>query len=78
MGLRLRLKSDFDVSQFPPSARVVLKCLKTYGMFLADNGGDWFVSGAPDERWNDEELNALKRVRGRDFEVVKMGKMTTG
>lgn len=78
MGLRLRLKSDFDISQFPPSARVVLKCLKTYGMLLADNGGDWFVSGAPDERWNDEELNTLKRVRGRDFEVVKMEKMMTG
>ena len=73
MGMRVRLKSAFDTTGFPMQARVVLDCLKTYGMFLADNGGNWFVSGAPDARWNDDELNVLKTVHGRDFEVVQMG-----
>jgi hypothetical protein len=49
--------------------------LKRYGMFLADNGGDWFLSGAPDRHWDDEELATLKRARGRDFEVVRMGRV---
>jgi hypothetical protein len=55
----------------------VLQALKTYGMILADNGGNWFISGAPDPRWDDNELNTLKRLRGRDFEVVTMGPVTT-
>ncbi len=76
MGLRVRLKSSYDTSDFPPSAQVILKALKTYGMILADNGGNWFVSGTPDTRWNDDELNTLKRLTGNDFEVVKMGPMT--
>ena len=71
MGLRVRLKADFDLTPFAPAARVILTALKTYGMILADNGSDWFVSGAPDPRWNDEELGQLKRVKGSDFEVVK-------
>jgi hypothetical protein len=77
MGMRVRLKADYDISGFPPSARVILTALKKYGMIVADNGGDWFVSGAPDPRWNDEELETLKRVIGRDFEVVKMGELVT-
>ncbi len=77
MGMRVRLKAGFDLSDFPASARVILTALKKYGMILADNGSDWFVSGAPDERWRDDELNALKRVKGSDFEVVKMGEPTT-
>lgn len=77
MGLRVRLRSDFDVSKFPPSARVILTGLKTYGMLLADNGGDWFVSGAPDPRWNDDELGTLKRVKVRDFEAVDTGPLIT-
>jgi hypothetical protein len=76
MGMRVRLKAGYDISGFPPSAQVILKALKTYGMILADNGGNWFISGAPDSRWNDEELNSLKRVKGGQFEVVKMGEMT--
>lgn len=72
MGMRVRLKADYDISRFPPSAQTILAALKKYGMILADNGSDWFVTGAPDTRWNDEELNTLKRVKGRDFEVVKM------
>ncbi|CAN5511494.1 hypothetical protein BH10CYA1_BH10CYA1_52960 [soil metagenome] len=70
MGLRVRLKSSFDISGFPPSAQVILKALKKYGMFLADNGKDWFISGAPDERWNDAAIHSLAAVTGKDFEVV--------
>jgi hypothetical protein len=73
MGMRVRLKASFDISGFPPSARVILQALKTYGMMVADNGGDWFISGAPDARWNDAELNTLKQVAGSNFEVVNMG-----
>lgn len=73
MGMRVRLKANVDVSGFPKEAQVILRALKKYGMIVADNGSDWFLSGAPDMRWNDDNLNTLKRVRGRDFEVVKMG-----
>jgi hypothetical protein len=71
MGLRLRLKASFDVRSFPRQARIVLVALKRYGMLLADNGSSWYVSGAPDRRWSNEELHTLARVHGSDFEVVK-------
>jgi hypothetical protein len=77
MGLRVRLKAGFDTSKFTGAARVILEGLKTHGMILADNGGDWFISGAPDERWNHEELLPIRKVRGRDLEVVQMGPVTT-
>ena len=77
MGMRVRLRASYDISGFPPSARVILQALKTYGMFVADNGGDWFISGAPDPRWNDAELNTLKRVPGSAFEVVRMTSVVT-
>jgi hypothetical protein len=77
MGMRVRLKATVDLSGFPSCARVILQALKTYGMIVADNGGDWFVSGTPDARWNDEEIDTLKRVHGRDFEVVQMGNVVT-
>ena len=77
MGMRVRLKASVGISHYPASAQVILQCLKTYGMIVADNGSDWFVSGAPDPRWNDEELNSLKRIKGSDFEVIKMGPLTT-
>ena len=70
MGLRVRLKAGYDVSGFSPHARTILVALKKYGMMLADNGGDWFISGVPDERWNNDVLHELGRVRGSDFEVV--------
>jgi len=73
MGMRLRLKRNFDISSFPPAAQVILQALKTYGMILADNGGDWYISGAPDSRWNADETNAMKKVKGSAFEVVRMG-----
>lgn len=78
MGMRVRLKADFDISGYPASCQVILRALKKYGMILADNGSDWYVSGAPDARWNDDELNTLKQLRGSDFEVVRMGPVTTG
>jgi hypothetical protein len=75
MGMRVRLKADYDISRFPPTARVILQGLQTYGMILADNGGPWFISGAPDSRWSDAQIETLKHVRGSDFEVVRMGKV---
>lgn len=70
MGLRLRLKASFDTRPFPRQARVILEALKRYGMIVADNGSDWFVSGAPDPRWSNDDLHTLKRVKGSHFEVV--------
>ena len=73
MGARLRLRADYDISGFDPDVQVILTALKTYGLILADNGGDWFASGAPDDRWNDDVLHQLTRVKGKDLEVVKLG-----
>jgi hypothetical protein len=78
MGMRVRLKASYDLSRFPPTARIILQALKIYGMILADNGSDWFLSGAPDSRWNSREINTLKQVRGSDFEVVRMGPLALG
>lgn len=77
MGMRVRLKASFDTSKFTGAAKVILEGLKTHGMILADNGGDWFISGAPDGRWVHEELLPIRKVKGKDLEVVKMGPMTT-
>ncbi|MBI4612052.1 MAG: hypothetical protein HY720_00415 [Planctomycetes bacterium] len=77
MGMRVRLKAGFDVSGFPPAAKVILEALQRYGMIVADNGGDWFLSGAPDSRWNDDDLHALQQVKGKDFEVVQMGEVVS-
>ena len=76
MGMRVRLKANVDISGFPPNVQVILRALKTYGMFLADNGSSFYVTGTHDMRWNDEENGAMKQLRGRDFEVVKMGNIT--
>ena len=70
MGLRVRLKASFDVSGFPWQARVVLIALKRYGMIVADNGSSWYVTGAPDARWSNDQLHTLHQVHGSDFEVV--------
>ena len=70
MGTRLRLKRSFDISGFPRQARVVLQALKEYGMIVADNGSDWYISGAPDARWSNDDLHSLGRVPGSAFEVV--------
>ncbi|HEX8105993.1 MAG TPA: hypothetical protein VF533_25475 [Solirubrobacteraceae bacterium] len=78
MGLRLRLKRSFSLRGYHGQARVILKALKRYGMIVADNGSDWFITGAADRRWDDEDLGQLKRVPGRDFEVVKTGRIRRG
>ena len=77
MGMRVRLKAGFDTTKFTGSARVILEGLKSHGMILADNGGDWYISGAPDDRWVHEELTAIRKVKATSLEVVKMGPMTT-
>lgn len=77
MGMRVRLRADFDASKAPPQVRAIVAAMKTYGLLLADNGGDWFVSGAPNPKWDDDQLHWLKRIRGRDFEVVDTGKVVT-
>ncbi len=73
MGLRLRLRADYDISGYTGQARVILEALKTYGMIVADNGSDWFISGATDARWNDDDLNQLKQVPGSAFEAIFTG-----
>lgn len=77
MGMRVRLKSSFDESGFPSSVQVILRGLKKYGMFLADNGSDWYISGAPDARWSDDDLATISRVKGADFEVIAMDNIVT-
>ena len=70
MGLRVRMKASVNITGFAPDVRVLLQAMKTYGMLLADNGSAWYVSGAPDRRWNDDVLHTLNQVHGSDFEVV--------
>lgn len=77
MGLRLRLKSSFDISGFSPDNKVILAALKQFGMIMADNGGDLFLSGAPSLDWSDDDLHALKSLTAADFEVVNTGPIYT-
>jgi hypothetical protein len=77
MGMRVRLKPAFDISGFSPAMQVILRALKKYGMIVADNGSNWYISGAPDPRWNDDELSTLKTIKGSNFEVVQMGTVVT-
>jgi hypothetical protein len=70
MGQRLRLRRNYDISRFPRQARIVLKTLKRFGMIVADNGSPWYLSGAPDSRWSNDQLRTLGRVAGSAFEVV--------
>jgi hypothetical protein len=75
MGLRVRLKSSFDVARFHGASRVILEGLRRYGMFLADNGSDWFISGETNRAWDDDDLEQLKGVPGSAFEVVRLGEI---
>lgn len=70
MGQRFRLKSDFDIAGFSPIVKTILTAMKTYGIILADNGSSWFISGAPDSRWDNDILRELKNVTGSNFEAV--------
>jgi hypothetical protein len=71
MGTRLRLKAGYGLGGFSGGARVIAEALKRYGMIVADNGSNWFFSGTSDRRWDDENLNQLKRIPGSAFEVVR-------
>jgi hypothetical protein len=72
MGQRFRLKASVDVSGYSPAMQVILRALKKYGMLVADNGSAWFVSGAPDSRWDDNDLRTLAQLAGNDFEAVNV------
>lgn len=73
MGARLRLKASFNISTYAPNMQVILKAMKTYGIILADIGSDMFISGAPDSRWLDTEVQSLKTIKSTDFEVIQLG-----
>jgi len=77
MGLRLRLKADFDISSYPADDQVILTCMKNYGLILADNGSAIFITGTPDSRWNNDDLALLKQVTAADFDVVDAGTVYT-
>jgi hypothetical protein len=78
MGLRVRLKASVDIRGFGPQARVILQALKIYGIILADNGSPWYITGAPNPRWNDDDLHQLKRITGADLEVVDTSRLRNG
>lgn len=77
MGLRLRLRADYDLSGMTGQAKVVATAMKEYGLVVADNGSGWFVTGAPDPRWNDDDLGQLKGIPGSAFEAVDSGAVIT-
>ena len=70
MGARFRLKSSFNVSGFTSEVQIILNAMKKYGIIVADNGSNWYISGVPDDRWNNDNLHALGNVHGSDFEAV--------
>lgn len=75
MGQRFRLKASFDISPFPADVQVILKAMKKYGMMITDNGGNWYISGAPDSHWNDNNMNLLKGIKGSNFEAVDVSSL---
>jgi hypothetical protein len=77
MGMRLRLKSSFDVSGYSSSVQAILNALKKYGMIMADNGSSMYISGAPDDRWDNSDLHNLSQVTAANFEVVQMNPIYT-
>lgn len=78
MGARFRLKANYNISGFDPKMRVILQAMKTYGIIVADNGSDWYVSGAPDDRWNNDLLHTLDVLTGNDFEAVDTSSLMVG
>lgn len=78
MGLRLRLKANVDISHFSATNQVILTALKQYGMFVADNGSSWYISGAPDKRWHNSDLHLLDQIVGSDFEAVDESALQSG
>jgi hypothetical protein len=78
MGLRLRLRASVNISAYGPQSKVILTALKKYGMILADNGSAYYISGAPDPRWDDDDLHDLHGIKGSDFEVVNTTGLVNG
>jgi hypothetical protein len=77
MGMRLRLKASFDISGFSATNQVILKAFKTYGIIMADNGSSMYIGGAPDSRWDNDDLHNLDQVTASDFEVMQMSPVYT-
>jgi hypothetical protein len=77
MGARFRLQAGYDCGPLSPEVQVICTALKSYGMFLADNGSDWYISGAPDQRWDDGALADLRQIPGSAFEAVDTGEAVT-
>jgi hypothetical protein len=77
MGLRLRLKASYDISTYTGQSKIILAALKKYGLIVADNGSSWYITGSPDNRWDDNDLDQLKQVPGNEFEVVSTGPIQT-
>jgi hypothetical protein len=77
MGMRMRLKSSFDISSYPPQAQVVLAALQKYGMIMADNGSNMYIGGDPDSRWNNNDLGTLKQVPASAFDVIQISPLYT-
>jgi hypothetical protein len=75
MGQRFRLKAGFDITSYPADVQVILVALKKYGMILADNGSAWYISGAPDPRWNNNDLGLFRNLTGSDFEAVDVSSL---
>ena len=78
MGLRVRLKASYSLAGFHGQSLIVLRALKRYGLIVADNGSSWYITGAPDARWNDADLEQIKRVPGAAFEAVRSGPIRHG
>jgi hypothetical protein len=78
MGLRLRLKADYPSADFSGQALIIIEALKRYGLIVADNGSPWFITGAPNPGWNDENLEEIKQVPGSEFEAVESGPILRG
>ncbi|MEP7115730.1 MAG: hypothetical protein ABI862_20870 [Ilumatobacteraceae bacterium] len=78
MGMRFRLRADYSIAGLTGQALVIATAMQRYGLIVADNGSNWFFQGAPDPRWNDEDLDQLKGIPGTAFEVVDTGQVQTG
>jgi hypothetical protein len=75
MGQRFRLKADVDISGFSPINQTILQAMKTYGIIMADNGSNWFISGEPSESWNNDDLHELGAIKGSNFEAVNVSSL---
>jgi hypothetical protein len=78
MGLRLRLKASYDLAPFHGQSLVILEALKRYGLIVADNGSPWYITGAPNPGWDDDDLEQIKQVPGSAFEAVETGPILHG